>query len=61
MGSLNVIFQSQTILKSLFYTAENWPKPEEKKETLRTLIHMPLNLYLSQRKENQPHPKSTHD
>lgn len=44
----NVIFQSQTILKPLFYTDENWPKQEEKKETLRLLIHMTLNLYLSQ-------------
>lgn len=45
MDSLNVIFQSQTILKPLFYTAENWPNPEEKIETLRILIHTPFSKW----------------
>lgn len=49
MVCLNAIFQSQTLLKLLFYKDENWLKEEQKKEALRILIHMPLNVFMREK------------
>lgn len=61
MGDLNVIFQSQTIPNSdsLFYTAEKWPKLEEKKETEDTNPYIPK--FIPFLNEGKPHPVTTYD